>query len=58
MVADLYTLYMDALRTWAAHAADCGTCTADQPTCPIGTRLWEQFTHRQDEYLNRNRKTQ
>ncbi|MFD7860041.1 hypothetical protein ACFV6B_38050 [Streptomyces microflavus] len=56
MVADLYTLYMDALRRWTEHAADCGSCTADQPACPTGTRRWQRFAARQDEYLNRNRK--
>ncbi|WP_192806897.1 hypothetical protein [Streptomyces arboris] len=56
MVADLYTLYMDAHRTWADHATACGTCTADQPACPTGTRLWSLFARHQDEYLNRNRK--
>ncbi|MFF0199059.1 hypothetical protein ACFYT5_39785 [Streptomyces anulatus] len=59
MPTDLHTRYMDAHRTWAAHAADCGTCTT-RPDCPAGAPLWERFTRLQDAYLThlRTRGTQ
>ncbi|MFF0338088.1 hypothetical protein ACFYUM_36540 [Streptomyces fimicarius] len=57
MPADLYTRYMDAHRTWTAHAVGCGTCTTTQPGCPDGTRLWERLSRLQDAYLNHLRET-
>lgn len=51
MPADLYTRYMDAHRTWADHAAGCGTCTTIQPGCPDGIPLWERYCRLQDAYL-------
>ncbi|MER6640983.1 hypothetical protein ABT285_36315 [Streptomyces microflavus] len=57
MATDLHTRYMAAHRTWAGHAADCGTCTTTQPNCPPGAGLWERFAHLQDAYLTHLRET-
>ncbi|MFD8474853.1 hypothetical protein ACFV2E_22800 [Streptomyces globisporus] len=42
---------MEAHRTWADHADDCGTCTPTQPGCPDGTALWDRFSRLQAAYL-------